>query len=118
MEIHEHPQGLAMLLVVAPEFDAAFEVYGNCPVQGFGTVRGRDLYFRARNESWSFDVADGAGNLPSDGYGDSDGFYREAAHPDASWMPHRKAVAIIVACLREYIVDRPEPSTPHPTSDN
>jgi hypothetical protein len=60
--------------VNAPELDASFEVYGNCPVQGVGTVLGRDLYFRARHDGWSFDVADGAGHLPSDRHRDSDGF--------------------------------------------
>lgn len=106
MEVHPHPEGLELLRVVAPEYDATFEVYGNCPVQGFGTVRGRDLYFRARHDGWSFDVADSAGHLPSDGYQDSDGFYREADYPNASWMPHREAVEIIVVCLREYIGGR------------
>ena len=102
MEIRPDPDGLERLFVTAPEFDAAFEVYGNCPVQGFGTVLGRDLYFRARHDSWSFDVADHAGHMPSDGYFDSDGFYRRADYPNAGWMPQQEAVKIIVACLREY----------------
>lgn len=29
---------------------------GNCPVQGYGTVDGRSLYFRARYESWSVSI--------------------------------------------------------------
>jgi hypothetical protein len=37
MEIRPDPTGLKRLFVTAPGFDAAFEVYGNCPVQGFGT---------------------------------------------------------------------------------
>jgi hypothetical protein len=80
----------------------ALEVYGNCPVQGLGTVLGRELYFRARHDGWSFDVADHAARLPSDGYRDSDGFYREADYPNASWMPHEEAVKIIARCLREF----------------
>lgn len=102
MEVQPDPTGLERLFVTAPEFDASFEVYGNCPVQAFGTVLGRDLYFRARHDSWSFDVADHAGNLPSDGYRDSDGFYREGEYPNAGWMPLEKAVAIIERCLREF----------------
>jgi hypothetical protein len=90
VEINPHPEGLELLRVVAPEFDATFEVYGNCPVQGFGTVGGRDLYFHARHDGWTFDVAH------------SDGFYREAAYPNASWMPHREAVEFIAGCLPEY----------------
>jgi hypothetical protein len=46
-------------------------------------------------------VADHASHLPSDGYFDSDGFYREADYPNASWMPHTEAVKIIVRCLQE-----------------
>jgi hypothetical protein len=66
---------------------------------------GRDLYFRARHDSWSFDVADRAGNLPSDGSRDSDGFHREGDYPEAGWMPLREAVKIIARCLREYVGD-------------
>jgi hypothetical protein len=93
---------LERLIVTAPEFDAEFEVYGNAPVQGFGTVLGRELYFRARHDGWSFDVADHAGRLPSDGSREPDGFYREAEYADASWMPHTEAVRIIARCLQEY----------------
>src|SRR5262245_22262076 len=102
MEVQPDPAGLQRLLVTAPEFDAAFEVYGNSPVQGLGPVRGRDLYFRARHDGWIFDVADHAGRLPSDGSSGPDGFYREADYPNASWMPHAEAVRIIARCLREY----------------
>ncbi len=102
MDVQPDPAGLERLFVTAPEFDATFKVYGNCPVQGFGTVLGRDLYFLARHDGWSFDVADHAGNLPSDGYQNSDGFYREDVYPNASWMPLPEAVAIIEKCLREY----------------
>ena len=110
MEVQSEASGLQHLLVTAPEFDAEFELYGNCPVQALGTVHGRDLYFRARHSSWSFDVADHAGNLPSDGYQDSDGFYREAKYRNAGWMPHRDALAIIEGCLREYTDRRAERS--------
>lgn len=99
MEIHPHTEGLQLLQVEAPEYDATFEVYGECPVQAFGIVLGRELYFRARHEKWSFDVADHAGNLPSDGHRESDGFYREGRYPRAGWMPLGEAVAIIGRCL-------------------
>jgi hypothetical protein len=83
MEIHPHPEGLKLLRVEAPEYDATFEVYGNCPVQAFGTVLGRELYCRARHDGWSFDVADHAGNLPSDGsrLGTRTGSHARAATP-------------------------------------
>lgn len=96
------PEGFDRLYVTAPEWDAAFEVCGACPVQAFGTVRGRDLYFRARHGAWSFDVADSAGHLPSDGYFDSDGFYREGIDPHNGYMPLPEAIAVVADCLREY----------------
>jgi hypothetical protein len=102
MNIQPDPAGFERLLVTAPEFDASFEVYGEAPVQGFGSVLGRELYFRARNDSWTFEVADHAGQLPSDGYRNSDGFFREAAVADASWMSNHEAVRIIVKCLQEF----------------
>jgi hypothetical protein len=105
--VRESPDGVEMLSVTAPECDASFEVWGNCPVQALGTIGGRDLYFRARHDSWTFEVADHAGNLPSDGYRDSGGFFREGHYPNASWMSHRQAVTIIGRCLREYAEHRP-----------
>ena len=110
VDVRESPDGLALLTVMAPEYDASFEVWGNCPVQALGTVLGRDLYFRARHDGWTFDVADRDGNLPSDGFRDSDGFYREGKYPNAGWMPHRKAVAIVEQCLREYTEGSGEPT--------
>ena len=102
MEIRNDPEGLERIFVEAPEFEAKFEVHGNCPVQALGTVYDRDLYFRARNDGWSFEVADRLGRLPSDGYRDLDGFYREGGYPQASWMPMKEAIVIIEQCLREY----------------
>jgi hypothetical protein len=102
VEIQPDPAGLDRLYVTAPDFDAAFEVYSQAPVQAFGSVLGRKLHFRARHDGWSFDVADRAGNLPSDGYRDSDGFYCEGNFPNASWMPLAEAVRIIERCLRRY----------------
>lgn len=105
MEVRPDPDGFDRLYVSSPEWDAAFEVYGECPVQAFGTIMGRDLYFRARGGGWSFEVADSAGRMPSDGYLDSDGFYREGIDPYNGWMPLTKAVAIIEKCLREFPLD-------------
>src|SRR5262249_33731282 len=96
MEIQKDPAGLDSLQVLAPEYDATFEVYGSAPVQAFGKVLGRELYFRARHQQWTFDVANHKGHLPSDGCRDSDGFFREGNYPNASWMPLDRAVIIIV----------------------
>ena len=101
MEIHSHPEGVDSLRVEAPKYEAAFEVNGSCPVRAFGTVSGRELYFRARHDASTFDVADR--NLPSDGYRDSVGFCREGDYHGAGRMPLREAVRIIAQCLREYV---------------
>jgi hypothetical protein len=102
VEVRPDPAGLQRLFVEAPEYDARFEVWGACPVQACGTVLGRELYFRARHGHWTFDVADHAGRLPSDGYRDSDGFFREGVLGNAISVPHEKVVTIIKQCLREY----------------
>jgi hypothetical protein len=90
------------ITVIEPELCAEFEVYGEAPVQGFGTVLGRDVYFRSRNDHWSFEVADEQGRLPSDGQAEG-GFYRESAYPNASYMPLDRAVCIIERSLREFL---------------
>jgi hypothetical protein len=102
MEIRGHPDGLEMLLVTAPELDASFEVAGCSPVQGYGKVLDRELYFRARHDEWSFDVADDAGRFPSDGFRGPGTFFRAGPYPNASWMPHAEAVKIILRCLADY----------------
>jgi hypothetical protein len=111
VEVRRDPEGFDRLFVSAPEWDAAFEVYGACPVQVFGTVCGRELYFRARHGEWSFDVADNTGHLPSDDYRESDGFYREGIDPHNGYMPLPEAVAVIAECLREYTGTRAEPES-------
>jgi hypothetical protein len=47
-------------------------------------------------------VADHAGNLPSDGYDSSDGFFREGDYSNAGCMSHKNAIKIIVKCLRKF----------------
>jgi hypothetical protein len=102
VDIKPDPDGPQRWFVEAPEYDARFEVWGDCPVQALGSVLGREMYFRARHDGWTFDVADHTGRLPSDGSWNSDGFYRAGDYPNASWMALRKAVSIIERCLREY----------------
>jgi hypothetical protein len=71
-------------------------------VQALGAVCGRDLYFRARDGAWTFNVADSDGRFPADERHGSDAFCCEARFPDADWMSLEEAVAIIVHCLQEY----------------
>lgn len=103
MVVRPDPSGLQKLDADAPEWGARFEVWGAAPVQAFGTVLGRELYFRARHEQWSFEVADHLGRFPSDGFAVSDGFYHEESYPDASDMPLHTAVRLIERCLRRYL---------------
>lgn len=86
-----------------PSLQVEYSIWGNAPVQGDGTVAGRELYFRARHDAWSFDIADHKGALPSDGRADPDGFYREGESVNASWMPLEEAMQIIDQCLSEYL---------------
>jgi hypothetical protein len=86
-----------------PDLCIEYEIYGNAPVQGFGTVIGREIHFRAGHDAWSFDVTDHKGDLPSDGCADPDGFSREGACEKAGYMPFDVAMRIIDRCLREYI---------------
>jgi hypothetical protein len=101
MEIRA-PDGLKALQVTAPELDAHFEVGGESPVQAFGKVLDRDLYFRARHDSWTFDVADEAGLFPSDGSRRPGTYFREGQYEGASYMPHAEAVKLILRCLADY----------------
>ena len=118
MEVRPDPDGLDRLFVSAPEWDAEYEVFGACPVQALGTVRGRDLYFRARHGEWWFKVADRAGTLPSDGGArEADGFYRDGVDPHDGRMPLPEAVTVITECLREYTGSRAEPgAAPDPAT--
>ncbi len=80
---------------------------GFCPVQGYGSVDGLTWYFRARYDSWSFEVwrepfimtEYGDEELP---HGPSiwraDAEY-EGGEFDASWMPLADAWSIIESCL-------------------
>jgi len=109
INIQPDPEGSQRLAIMAPEFDATFEVWGTCPVQGIGSVAGRDLYFRARERQWTFDIADDCGNLPSDGFANVNGFYRESAYREADYMSHEQAVRIMEKCLEEYFAERAKP---------
>jgi hypothetical protein len=102
VDVRPDPDGFDRLIVVVPEWDATFEVSGACPVQAFGTVRGRDLFFHARHGIWFFEVADSAGNMPSDGYRESDGFYLEGIDTYSGYVPLPEAVAVVAECLRTY----------------
>jgi len=99
--------GQNRMTVVDPELQIEFEVYGfPSLVEGLGKVLGRDMYFHAKYDDWFFEVADRNGNMPSDGFFDSDGFYQEARYRDPGGLPLEEAVRIIEDCLRLYLQTR------------
>ncbi|MCI0456555.1 MAG: hypothetical protein L0Z62_06200 [Gemmataceae bacterium] len=91
-----------LLRVSIPHLDVEYEVWGQAPVQALGTVLGREFYFRARHDCWSFEVADDQGRFPSDG-GGVVGFTREGHHDSASYMPLDEACRIIEKCIQELL---------------
>lgn len=85
---------------------------GNVPVQGAGTVQragGTDLhwYFRARGAAWTLDV--GVGELDEmawyvdhrDAVWSAGGDW--GTWPEAGWMEHEVAVAIVEDALSRYL---------------
>ena len=84
------------------ELELEFAVYGESPVQAFGSVTGRDLYFHARHDGWELEIANERGELPTD-VGDRNGFVRRGKVKGASDLPYAEAAALIEACVREYL---------------
>lgn len=79
---------------------------GFCPVQGYGTVDGLTWYFRARYDSWSFEVW--REPFWNDGYTerlpDATAMWSAEAEYEggefaASWMPFADAWALIESCI-------------------
>ena len=70
-------------------------------VQACGELRGKEIYFRAKYNNWSFDVANEEGMLPSDG--GQGGYYRESKYKDAGNMSMKEAEEIIKDCVNDYM---------------
>lgn len=84
---------------------------GSCPVQGEGTVDGREWYFRARGQEWSFEVYSSAeeseGNAPPLWWTWEDW----GTWPDAGYMPDDEARRKIDVSVERFRRDRPKPVT-------
>ena len=77
-------------------------IYGNCPVQGEGSVAGKPFYFRARWEHWSMGIGGDPVVEPE--------WYREQKWGDgpyaAGWMEEEEAKRIIELCAADYLAGR------------
>ena len=104
------------IAVSDPARSIEYEIWGCAPVQAFGAIAGRDIYFRARHRGWTFDITDPNGNLPSDGCAGANSFYRAGEYENASHMPFEQAMQIIDRCLQEYLVGVRPTKYPDPPS--
>jgi hypothetical protein len=85
---------------------------GNCPVQGYGSVEGKEWYFRARTDAWTFEVSDAAFVAPPEYHGadlapdffDKVFFRTGDDYDNSGWMPLRDAHALIKECIVLYRV--------------
>jgi hypothetical protein len=99
------------ILVSNPQFEADYEIWGAAPVQAIGTAFGRDIYFRARHNEWTFEIADETGNLPSDGQDGPSSFIIRGKDPNASYMPLQDAQRIVEHGLREFANRKQSPNS-------
>lgn len=72
------------------------------PVQFEGEVDGLALYFRARGDRWDCAIAP----TLEDAIGETNlAYYKESDYGedyDASWMPHKEALELILGCVQEF----------------
>ena len=75
------------------------EIYGECPVQGEGTIDGVEFYFRARHNRWSLTIGDWS--LPN-----GEWFYAESYGSiphEAGYMTEDEARAFIQKAAKIYV---------------
>jgi hypothetical protein len=83
------------------ELALEYELFGAAPVQATGTICGREFYFRARHDSWEFEVAKEDGRLGSDC--DEEPFFLRAGEAaGASFLSHEEAHRLIEKCAEEF----------------
>lgn len=78
------------------------ELGGNCPVQGGGTVDGKEFYFRARGKSWTMGIG-------GDVVGNPDWSYRQpygTGDFDAGYMSEDEARAFIHQAAGQYLAEQ------------
>ncbi|MBN9693536.1 MAG: hypothetical protein J0M24_25090 [Verrucomicrobia bacterium] len=92
------------------ELEFSGRIYGHCPVQAEGAVRGCSFYFRAKHDEWGFSLATSPDTDPVDICSPEQGFYRSGSYgksyghgPNAGWMPYDEVEQIIRRCIDEYL---------------
>lgn len=80
--------------------EVEYEIAGGL-VQAFGRVNGRGFYFRARHPTWSFEMEDDAGALPSD-VGGNPVLCIEGWYSNKREMTQDEAGRIIEKCAAMY----------------
>jgi hypothetical protein len=85
------------------------QIYGFCPVQGEGTVKGLPFYFRARADTWIFAVANTPDGDPvqvaieqAPGFRIQRPYGRKYSH-DAGFMSHQRARILIYTTAIYYL---------------
>ncbi len=84
------------------------QIWGHAPVQAEGTIEGREFYFRARGDEWTFAVAEVDEADPADICCSDQGFFRQGIYGkakdyDASYMPYDEAERLIRICAQEFL---------------
>lgn len=84
-------------------------LWGQCPVQAFGSVNGLPFYFHARFDRWVFAIAETPDGDPVQvAIENAPGFrmqrkYGRRGNCDASFMSHQQTKSFIVTATRYYL---------------
>jgi len=79
-----------------------YRVDGTSPVQGFGSIAGREFHFHANHSNWLFEVANDLGEFPSD-VGGNPVFEIQSRHNNAGFLTKQEAIKIIEECCRLFL---------------
>jgi hypothetical protein len=79
-------------------------IFGACPLQGEGEVDGHAWYFKARRQSWTFEVRDHRVAAGKDWQ--TGGNYGEGPY-DAGWMKHSHAWVLIRESIARFRRGKP-----------
>ena len=81
-------------------------IYGVEPVQAVGSIRGTPFYFKSKDETWNFSVANDIAMDPSDIKSPEQGFYLEGKFENANegnFLELQAAKRLIEKCIAQYL---------------